>query len=404
MVWKNLYELKEHPHRNLVPEMRSLEFAELKRDIQEHGILQPIEIKYDGTILDGHHRYEIAKELGIKQVECRIVELIDIDEDMYLINTALLRRHLSEDQRAVLAYSYAELLSKARQKERAEKAINTRWKKQEYLSDTLTEKYKSTEEPETPKADTRAEYSKKYDIPERKLKYIKEIKEVKPEAMPQILKGEKKIIDVKREIEREKPKPAPVFNGTYQVIYADPPWSYDFAVDSDRDIDSKYATMKLGDIMNMKIPAADNSILFLWAPSPKLKEGLSVMEEWEFKCRTQMVWLKDRIGMGYYARQQHENLLIGVKGEGIGVPDPQNRPSSVISAPRTEHSKKPEIFYEIIEKMYPKATRIELFARNRRNGWTSWGNELPENKASNLTQTEEREQKGKLYLLRNKAI
>ena len=60
-----------------------------------------------------------------------------------------------------------------------------------------------------------------------------------------------------------------------------------------------------------------------------------------------------------------------------GVPDPADRPDGVIEAPRGRHSEKPKIVYEKIEKMYPQATRIELFARNRRDGWDAWGNEAP---------------------------
>jgi N6-adenosine-specific RNA methylase IME4 len=79
--------------------------------------------------------------------------------------------------------------------------------------------------------------------------------------------------------------------------------------------------------------------------------------------------------MGYYFRQRHELLLVGTKGK-IGVPDPANRPDSVIEAPREEHSQKPQL-YDMIEKMYPYRKYIELFARqgNRKN-WTYWGNEV----------------------------
>ncbi len=98
--------------------------------------MQPIEIKSDGIILDGHHRYKIAKELGIEQVDCRIVN-VDIDEEIYLISVSLLRRHLSDDQRAVLALKYAEILSKARQKEAAKKANEDRWYNNK-LSDSHT--------------------------------------------------------------------------------------------------------------------------------------------------------------------------------------------------------------------------------------------------------------------------
>ena len=78
--------------------------------------------------------------------------------------------------------------------------------------------------------------------------------------------------------------------------------------------------------------------------------------------------------MGWWVRQQHEQLLIGVRGD-LRCPDPEDRPSSVVMAPRTEHSEKPEVFYEVIERMYPTCERVELFARHPRDGWAAWGNQ-----------------------------
>jgi N6-adenosine-specific RNA methylase IME4 len=102
---------------------------------------------------------------------------------------------------------------------------------------------------------------------------------------------------------------------------------------------------------------------------------MKVIESWGFTYRTCMVWVKDKIGMGYYARQQHELLLIAMKGS-PRVPAPKNRPSSVVNAPRSAHSKKPDLFYELIERMYPRARKVELFCRSPRDGWTAWGNEI----------------------------
>ena len=86
--------------------------------------------------------------------------------------------------------------------------------------------------------------------------------------------------------------------------------------------------------------------------------------------------LKDKIGMGYYARQQHELMLIGNRGQ-YPTPESGDRPSSVIRAVRTRHSAKPVAAYEAIERMYPPTARThcELFARSPRPGWTCWGHE-----------------------------
>ena len=79
--------------------------------------------------------------------------------------------------------------------------------------------------------------------------------------------------------------------------------------------------------------------------------------------------------MGHYTRIQHELLLVGTKGR-PGIAAVHNL-RSVIRVKRTGHSVKPVEAYEYIERMYPALSKIELFARNRRDGWTSWGNEMP---------------------------
>src|SRR5690606_19179833 len=100
-----------------------------------------------------------------------------------------------------------------------------------------------------------------------------------------------------------------------------------------------------------------------------------VIDAWGFDYRTCMVWVKDRIGMGYYARQRHELLLIAKRGN-FPVPDPEDRPDSVIDAPLGQHSAKPDVVYELIERMYPTVERkVELFARRPRDGWAAWGNQ-----------------------------
>jgi hypothetical protein len=73
-------------------------------------------------------------------------------------------------------------------------------------------------------------------------------------------------------------------------------------------------------------------------------------------------------------RNQHELLLVATRGD-MPSPSPANRPPSVISAPRREHSRKPDEAYALIEAMYPALPRLELFGRQRRPGWDVWGNE-----------------------------
>lgn len=169
------------------------------------------------------------------------------------------------------------------------------------------------------------------------------------------------------------PPPAPP-TGTYDVIYADPPWRREMSVES-RATEAHYPTMTDEELLALPLPAADDAVLFLWAISPKLPFALALIEHWGFTYRSHMVWVKDTIGLGWYVRQRHEPLLIATRGD-IGLPAPEHRPPSALEAPRRRHSAKPEEFYGVIETMYPGRCYLELFARDTRNGWDSWGNEL----------------------------
>ena len=162
----------------------------------------------------------------------------------------------------------------------------------------------------------------------------------------------------------------------YDLIYSDPPWRYTPA-EKTRRVENHYPTMPIEDICAMKVPAAKDCILFLWGTMSKLPDALAALDAWGFTYKTGAVWDKKIIGMGYYFRGQHELLLLGTKGT-PGAPSPKNRYSSVISVKRGEHSAKPKIVYTMIESMYPDATKLEMFARDRREGWDAFGNDVPD--------------------------
>lgn len=178
----------------------------------------------------------------------------------------------------------------------------------------------------------------------------------------------------------------PMVNGTYTVILADPPWRYEHSKAHNRTIENHYPTMPLDEIKAIKVPAAENAVLYLWATAPKLPEALEVMGAWGFEYKTNMTWDKVHIGMGFWARGQHELLLIGTKGK-VKPPSQSARVRSVYSEARTKHSKKPDYFNELLEKQFPDGRFWELFARRKYSDkWTVWGNEAPtEDSALNST-------------------
>lgn len=164
----------------------------------------------------------------------------------------------------------------------------------------------------------------------------------------------------------------------YGVIYADPPWRFEpYSRDSgmDRAADNHYPTLPLSDVLDAQDIVADDCVLFLWATVPMLLEALSLLEMWGFRYKSHFVWVKDRIGTGYWNRNKHELLLVGTRGD-IPAPAPGEQYASVIEAPLGEHSAKPAAFAEMIEEMYPHLPAIELFARAPRLGWDVWGNEV----------------------------
>ena len=150
-----------------------------------------------------------------------------------------------------------------------------------------------------------------------------------------------------------------------------------FAKDSADEIEEQYPTLGIEEICLLPVSdiATRDAILFLWATSPKLKEAMQVIDRWGFTYRTCAIWDKEWIGPGYYFRQRHELLLVATRGD-IPVPLPENRPDSVYSERRTDHSRKPTAFRDMIAAMYPELPRLELFAREASPGWDVWGNQV----------------------------
>lgn len=170
----------------------------------------------------------------------------------------------------------------------------------------------------------------------------------------------------------------------YQIIYADPAWQYKtkecLAKTSilNGDINTHYQTMTLEQLkkLNVKSISEKDSMLFLWVVSPMLKEGIEVMEAWGFKYATiAFIWHKQRANPGHYTMSECEICLVGKMGK-IPTPRGSRNERQFLSELRTKHSKKPDEIRNRISKMFPEQTKIELFARQRQDGWAAWGNEV----------------------------
>ena len=166
----------------------------------------------------------------------------------------------------------------------------------------------------------------------------------------------------------------------YGVIVADPPWRfepYSRKTGMDRAADNHYPTQTMGDIVRLGVPSisAKHCVLYLWSTVPMLQHALLTMSTWGFTYKSHHAWVKDKIGTGYWCRSQHELLLIGTKGHPI-APAPGMQWPSVIFAKRRKHSQKPDDVLMMIETLFPRTPKIELYRRgSARPGWDAWGNE-----------------------------
>lgn len=180
--------------------------------------------------------------------------------------------------------------------------------------------------------------------------------------------------------------------GQFSTILADPPWQFQnrtgkMAPEHKRLL--RYGTMELEEILELPVPqlAAASSHLYLWVPNALVSEGLQVMKRWGFTYKTNLVWYKvrrdggpDGRGVGFYFRNVTELVLFGVRGS-MRTLAPGRREVNIIATRKREHSRKPDEFYDLIERCSP-GPYLELFARRPRAGWTQWGNELVESQAN----------------------
>lgn len=165
----------------------------------------------------------------------------------------------------------------------------------------------------------------------------------------------------------------------YKTIVADPPWRYK-NIKTGGSMRSgsaqKYKTLSTEEICDLDIirnVSGENSILFLWATIPMLPDAFRVMEAWHYKYKTAIIWRKTMsLGMGFWFRGQCEICLMGIKGK---VKAFRYQESNFIQSKVRKHSQKPLEFFKLIEPICLEP-KIELFAREERKGWASWGDEI----------------------------
>jgi len=318
----------------------------------------------EGLLVDGHNRFEICQKHGLQYP---VIGMSFKDREAaldWIDSNQLGRRNLTPDQMKLIR---GRRYNRMKKREGRPSKLDQNDLVSGETAEVLSKQHGVS--PATIKRDGKAA----------------EILEQHPEKAAAIIRGEVKMADAIREIKKEdyqkkvaeivsKPIPQEI-TGPFDIILADPPWRYDFSETHQREIENHYTTASVEEISNHKPDSADSAVLLLWATAPKLQEALEVMTSWGFEYKTHAVWDKEKLGMGYWFRGQHELLLVGTKGKASPPPE-FCRVGSVFREIRQNHSRKPECVYEWIEKAFIEKSKLEMYARELRPGWAVWGNEV----------------------------
>ena len=369
---------KYHQVCQMLPLMEGAEFDELKGDIATNGLIEAIWLHPDGSIVDGRNRHRACIET---ETEPRF-RTWDGSGSLvsFVVSMNLKRRHLTSGQRATIALDMLPAL---------EQEAKERQGAQSHFA------HVRERVPEDEKGRARDHAAELFQTNPHYVSDAKTLKDEAPDLFDQVkagqvsLKRAKTIAGNRQKKEQarqyaEQVKDAPPLQKVYNVLYADPPWSYGPENPQGGTASAHYATMELDEICDYlkahNIKVAENSVLFLWVTNPFLRKALRVIESWGFDYKTNAVWVKTDLqkpGSGYYVRGHHELLFIATRGSFTPLDKNIAPPiSSVIYHSVGEHSEKPQVVYDLIERLYPNCVYLELFARNRRRGWDCLGVDL----------------------------
>jgi N6-adenosine-specific RNA methylase IME4 len=389
---------RNHPITEVFPPLSDSDYQTLKADIAEQGLLEPIWLDKQKRVIDGRHRLRACRELKIEP-EYQFTDYEEGDIAGVVVSLNMRRRHLSESQRARIGANLIPFFEKdAKEKIKAGKPAEN-----EDETDPSAKVHSKSKKAEENKSAAKAArvvgvspryvaYAKKVEeqgcdelkkavaadtIPVSDAsKIVGETKGVQKKLVKQVLSGGAK--NLKQALRAHNQKEAikqieamDPAQGGYPVVVADPAWPYEARKDDTTQRgQTPYPQMTIPQICKVDIPAADDSILFLWTTNSHLVNGNAarVCGAWGYQPKTLITWVKDRMGMGDWARSQTEHIVLAVRG----APKLKEVPSTVFEAARGKHSEKPEEFYQLVERC-TAGSKIELFARQHREGWFCHG-------------------------------
>jgi len=373
---------------SLIPPLSNEEFKQLERNILEEGIREPL-ITWNGILIDGHNRYRIAQEHDINY-ETLEKEFEDLNAvKIWMVNNQLGRRNLQDFVRGELFSIIEEILKQKGNDEKAKAGGD----KKSLLSIIDKSDIKTTEE----RHNTQKIIAEKLGWSTGKKAMFDIVKTKAPEEVKEKLRtGEVSINQAYKEIKKEEKKVErveliqkqiedieegllPDLVGLFDVVSVDPPWPYEgeskniTSFDSvGRRVANPYPEMSIEQIKSIELPLMDNAVVLLWTTHKFLPDAFEILKEWNLDYKATLVWNKEKIGMGAWFRMQCEFCLVGIKGK----PYWENTLyRDIITEARREHSRKPDSFFEMIEKI-TMGNRLEYFSREKREGWKVFGNDI----------------------------
>jgi len=375
-----MIEIKEE-FKKLIPALTAEEFKQLEENILKDGIRDPL-VLWNRYLIDGHNRYQIAFKHGLeyKTIDKEFKDESEVKE--WMINNQFGRRNLSNYQRSVLALELESVFSQRAKEQQIEGGKN----KVVQISEQAPMERKAI-----------TQIAKVANVSHDTIAKVKLIQaQATPEVKAQLSTGEVSINQVYQDIKKEEKKAVrieliekqivdieqgllPELKGLFDVVSVDPPWPYEgenkniTSFDSvGRRVANPYPEMTIIDIKKIKIPLMDNAVVLLWTTHKFLPDAFDILKEWNLEYKATLVWNKEKIGMGSWFRMQCEFCLVGIKGK----PYWENTTfRDILNEPRREHSRKPDSFFEIIEKI-TLGRKLEYFSREKRNGWEVFGNDI----------------------------
>lgn len=376
--------------------------TELAESIKEIGLLNPITVTKDYTLIAGHHRLKAFEALGIDLIPIRIVdctalqaELAEIDENLIRNNGTELEQGISLARRKEI---YLELHPETAKNVAGGKAGGNG--REKVANDTMSFATDTSKKTGKSKRTTERKVSigeklggmqdaikaAGIDDSQKDLTELAKLKDKSPDQIKAVLAiVANDSVSVKSAIRQlslsnqkaiiesgniEKP------TGLYDVISIDPPWKYEqgesnsYSEDGRR-VANPYPEMSLDQIKALNLPVKDDSVMWLWTTQKFLNDSFSLLEEWGFEHKATMVWDKEQMGMGHWLRMQCEFCLLAVKGNPVWS---NTHVRDILREKRREHSRKPEEFYNIVNEICV-GDKLDYFSREKREGWVNFGND-----------------------------